>query len=1101
MRRARLAGLLCLALLAVLPVGCSRQYWRRNADSEAYGLIREKTKLDARWAQPRTDIIPPPLSRNFDPADPDYGALPPDDPAAHRYMVRMSDCDRIRGSKYYDELGMSRTIENPAWVASLPPDPVEELLESESAEKLTERPSVVADLTENGLKKPWNSLVSKFKPTAPGRATVATADVAPSKLTAKPKAASKTTSQASPAKAPEAAKVSAVAKATVPGKGAAAVPVPKRPRKPESGILLTSFQEEPAEPDAEPLPPAPFPPGEDDLDVPPTPGGRPPSATLPDADDELSDDPGDADAAATAPAAEVDLTAGNPALPEVEGVTLEEAVRLSYLHSREYQAQIEEVFLAALDLAFDRFQFDVRFLGIGGRRPGGDLTYTGVPEGQESLGLNSRVGISRLLPAGGQWAVELANQTLWLFSDAPDESTTASTLSFSFIQPLLFAAGRKVVLEDLTQSERNLLYAARDLARFRQTFFVSTVSGGQSGGYLGLLEQIQTIANQEDNIRRLREQLEVSRANVITADPLSLSNLESQYLQQLNNLRNSRAQLQDRLDTFKIQLGLPPDLTMALDTKLLGPFRLISPELAELEEAIDDEYYAVAGDIRFEDPRPEDLRQAIEALRPIVARIREVAFPSVERDFERVREVLPKRLANLPDPANDRVRVLSDLERDRDLYDQARTQFEEQVTRLDQLAADLEAAETIEQRQAVYLGAGEVEEVLERGVRGLQGIQAGLRTELIELNPFDLPLTESVGYALTNRVDLMNEQALVTDARRRVEVASNALRAVLDVRVEGDVRTRPLFQNDNPLDFRRQNSTYRVGLGFTAPLDQIAQRNAYRVSQVNYQRTRRAYIAAEDQVKQQVRTNWRQLEVLRQNFENARYSIRVAARQYDLAVEQATGPQRGGAGGAGGGGGGGGGAGNQGTQLLQALNRLLQAQNQLIGFWVDYESARLNIYRDMGIMEVDARGLWCDPFYQNGLTWPEGAVGMLPGQGGATDGAEDGSDDSTDSDVIPPAPAPSDGVEQEEDGPAVGSPSNSAASRPASPAKSVRPAAHTSPPASPSRKVGHVRARPSVSPGGKSSRPSDRAAAGSGTKGDAAPGWRRTGQGGQAKPG
>ena len=90
MRRARF-GLVCLVAVATLATGCSRSYWRRNADSEAYGLIREKTRLDARWAPPRSDVLPSPLSRNFDPADPDYGSLPPDDPYARRFMHRMSE--------------------------------------------------------------------------------------------------------------------------------------------------------------------------------------------------------------------------------------------------------------------------------------------------------------------------------------------------------------------------------------------------------------------------------------------------------------------------------------------------------------------------------------------------------------------------------------------------------------------------------------------------------------------------------------------------------------------------------------------------------------------------------------------------------------------------------------------------------------------------------------------------------------------------------------------------------------------------------------------------------------------------------------------------
>ncbi|HEX6984291.1 MAG TPA: hypothetical protein VF170_02890, partial [Planctomycetaceae bacterium] len=401
---------------------------------------------------------------------------------------------------------------------------------------------------------------------------------------------------------------------------------PRPDAKPKSDIRLTAFQEEPAAPDGEPesfaepetpdaLPPAPLPPDDDPERVPSLRDRRPPSGEAPDPRGELSEAPGSPE---TAPEASegADLTQGNPALPAVENLTLDEAIRLSYLHGREYQTEIEDVFLAALDLAFDRFQFDVRFLGLAGR-PSSDLAYSGTPDGPQSLTATNRIGISRLLPAGGQWVVELANQTLWLFSDAPNESGTASTLTFSFVQPLLFAAGRKVVLEDLTQSERNLLYAARDLARFRQIFFVNVVTGGASGGYLGLLQTIQTIANQEDNIQRLQEQLTIAEENILTGDALSRTQLESQLLQQLNQLRSSRAQLQNQLDQFKIQLGLPPDLSVSLNTAFLRQFQLISPELAVLEERVDDEYFAVAATVSPDDPDPAGLRRAIETLVPI----------------------------------------------------------------------------------------------------------------------------------------------------------------------------------------------------------------------------------------------------------------------------------------------------------------------------------------------------------------------------------------------------------------------------------------------------------------------------------------------------
>lgn len=98
--------------------------------------------------------------------------------------------------------------------------------------------------------------------------------------------------------------------------------------------------------------------------------------------------------------------------------------------------------------------------------------------------LNSNFGVGQLLPTGGQWFMELVNNTIWLF-DGPNQTQTASTLAFSLTQPLLFQAGRKVVLENLTQTERNLLYAVRDLARFRREFFTDIVGGGgASPGYL-----------------------------------------------------------------------------------------------------------------------------------------------------------------------------------------------------------------------------------------------------------------------------------------------------------------------------------------------------------------------------------------------------------------------------------------------------------------------------------------------------------------------------------------------------------------------------------------------------------------------------------------
>jgi hypothetical protein len=146
-----------------------------------------------------------------------------------------------------------------------------------------------------------------------------------------------------------------------------------------------------------------------------------------------------------------------------------------------------------------------------------------------------------------------------------------------------------------------------------------------------------------------------------------------------------------------------------------------------------------------------------------------------------------------------------------------------------------------------------------------------------------------------------------------------------------------------------------MGLNFVAPLDQVAQRNNYRAALVSYQQARRAYMAFEDSVKFAIRQEWRQLNVIRTQFELTRKSVRINAMQYDQAVDATVQP-----------------AGlnantsnnNQsGLNLINALGGILNAQNTLISSWVSYEVNRLNIHRDMGIMQLDERGVWIDDYY------------------------------------------------------------------------------------------------------------------------------------------
>jgi len=105
-------------------------------------------------------------------------------------------------------------------------------------------------------------------------------------------------------------------------------------------------------------------------------------------------------------------------------------------------------------------------------------------------------------------------------------------------------------------------------------------------------------------------------------------------------------------------------------------------------------------------------------------------------------------------------------------------------------------------------------------------------------------------------------------------------------------------------------------------------------------------MAIEDQIKQEIRVSWRQLKVSEQQLEIDRQALRVAALQFDIAAQPANLRDE-----------------NSALDLLTALDSVLDAQNSLLRDWITWELSRLNIYRDMGIMQIDERGLWMDPFY------------------------------------------------------------------------------------------------------------------------------------------
>lgn len=736
---------------------------------------------------------------------------------------------------------------------------------------------------------------------------------------------------------------------------------------------------------------------------------------------------------------------GDGALPRL---ALDDAIQLALIHGRTYQQQLEDVYTAALTVSARQFAFGVRYLTGATAEPGYDLSATFRP-GQNRVDQVNQLadfGIRRLLPSGATVAVGLANSTMWLFAGG-DATQSVPQLSYSLTQPLLAAGGRKIVLEDLTQDQRTLLYELRELARFRREFFVDVVAT-QAGGYLGLLQQVQVIRNQEDNIRRLERQLAVLRAQAsqkpsrprselatlpaalivdgvlsvpdsvaddlefdaangeliwsnnqisdedvtvllnLSEDPawrvaiegivrqltdtvvtLDVLTLESQLATSVNTLRLQQRRLQDSLDSYKIFLGLPTDFPLGVDDRLLAPFQFIDAGITQLDR--DLEAYIEQWALLDEDnPDLDDSYAYLNGLRELLARVEEEAANVVREDLARVAEIPLERLDE-----TGRRRLEVDGIRDRRLFDGLVDRLEARRRELLQAEEELRTSKVLEDaadaagdpllaatlaQQAIALRKAARDEFNEIRYRllldaqGFAAIQIGVRADLITIEPLAISIEEAVRIGLENRLDLKNARARVTDAWREVERTKQLLRSSLDVTASGTI-SGP--NDQRPFNFRSTSNTYQFGLQFDTPLDQIDERNAYRNAQIAYQQQRRTYMLAEDNVKQEIRQAWRQLVVLEKNLETQKRAVRIAALRYDVAVEEANRP-------ASASGGGGQGAGVRGRNLLDALGDVLSSQNNLIGIFVDYETNRLTLARDMGTMSIGVDGVWDDALYQ-----------------------------------------------------------------------------------------------------------------------------------------
>lgn len=208
--------------------------------------------------------------------------------------------------------------------------------------------------------------------------------------------------------------------------------------------------------------------------------------------------------------------------------------------------------------------------------------------------------------------------------------------------------------------------------------------------------------------------------------------------------------------------------------------------------------------------------------------------------------------------------------------------------------------------------------------------------------PLEMTPEAAIRLALDNRLDLRATVGAVFDARRRVVVAADALRAELTIIGSATVGESRSIDSAALQDasLRFNQGQYGALLTLDLPFERTEERNAYRESFIDLEAAIRDVQALEDRIKLSIQTALRSLRTARESLSVQAKAVAVAqkrVRSINLFLEAGRAELR---------------------DLLEAQEALFSAQNALTAAVIDYRIAGLRLQADMGLLAVDEKGRW-----------------------------------------------------------------------------------------------------------------------------------------------
>ena len=279
-------------------------------------------------------------------------------------------------------------------------------------------------------------------------------------------------------------------------------------------------------------------------------------------------------------------------------LSLQNALEIAVQQSRTYQNNREQLYLSALSLTLAEHEFTPIFSA------GGSAAYevqtsqttqlipdpvTGEPVAVLSDSLAETHDIRASGHAGVDWLIRdigrlsIAFTTdFFRFLSGGSGTLTSSAIGATFTRPLLRNAGFKLQVENLTQSQRDLLYEVRDFVRFRKDFSVQIASAyygvlGNRDAARNAFFNYQASHRAADRFRALAAEGRTTQTDLGRIEQQELS-AESAWNTSIQNYRRS-------LDDFKFQLGIPVVTSIVLEDAELEALTIRHPNIL-VEDAI-----------------------------------------------------------------------------------------------------------------------------------------------------------------------------------------------------------------------------------------------------------------------------------------------------------------------------------------------------------------------------------------------------------------------------------------------------------------------------------------------------------------------------------